>query len=93
MKLSESLVQSLENFDPKLLVLSGFHMMEGLQPESGLTRSEPALLVALLSQLSVPVHLELASMTDPEFMRSVSSPDDAHVDIVHVLGLPSGLWD
>uniref|UniRef100_A0A8C6TWR5 ADP-dependent glucokinase n=1 Tax=Neogobius melanostomus TaxID=47308 RepID=A0A8C6TWR5_9GOBI len=72
MKLSESLVQSLENFDPKLLVLSGFHMMEGLQPESGLTRSEPALLVALLSQLSVPVHLELASMTDPEFMRHIA---------------------
>uniref|UniRef100_A0A8C6TPJ8 ADP-dependent glucokinase n=1 Tax=Neogobius melanostomus TaxID=47308 RepID=A0A8C6TPJ8_9GOBI len=73
MKLSESLVQSLENFDPKLLVLSGFHMMEGLQPEartsawtrseSGLTRSEP---------LSVPVHLELASMTDPEFMRHIA---------------------
>lgn len=70
MKLSESLVQSLDQFEPDLVVLSGFHMMEGLRAEDRDRRLDQ--VVALLSQLSVPVHLELASMTDPGFMKNIA---------------------
>lgn len=70
MRLTESLVQSLDQFEADLLVLSGFHMMEGLQSEARDQRLDQ--VVALLSQLSVPVHLELASMTDPGFMQRIA---------------------
>lgn len=70
MRLTESLVQSLDHFEPELMVLSGFHMMEGLQPEARDQRLDQ--VVALLSDLSVPVHLELASMTDPTFMQLIA---------------------
>lgn len=70
MRLTESLVQSLDQFEPDLMVLSGFHMMEGLQSETRDQRLDQ--VVALLSQLSVPVHLELASMTDPGFMQRIA---------------------
>lgn len=70
MRLTESLVQSLDQFEPELMVLSGFHMMEGLQPEARDQRLDQ--VVALLSDLSVPVHLELASMTDPTFMQLIA---------------------
>lgn len=69
MAFTESLVQSLDHFDPDLMVLSGFHMMEGLQPEARDRRLDQ--VGALLSELSVPVHLELASMTDPGFMTRI----------------------
>lgn len=69
MRFTESLVQSLDQFEPELMVLSGFHMMEGLQPEARDQRLDQ--VVELLSQLSVPVHLELASMTDPGFMQRI----------------------
>lgn len=69
MRQTESLVQSLDHFHPDLLVLSGFHMMEGLQAEAREQRLDT--VVALLSDLSVPVHLELASMTDPGFMQLI----------------------
>ncbi|KAJ0069412.1 hypothetical protein NL108_006006, partial [Boleophthalmus pectinirostris] len=70
MALTEALVQSLDQFEPDLLVLSGLHMMEGLRPEARNQRLDQ--VVALLSELSVPVHLELASMTDPGFMQRIA---------------------
>uniref|UniRef100_A0A3B4B1F5 Uncharacterized protein n=1 Tax=Periophthalmus magnuspinnatus TaxID=409849 RepID=A0A3B4B1F5_9GOBI len=71
MTLTEALVQSLDQFEPDLLVLSGLHMMEGLRPEARNHRLDQ--VVALLSELSVPVHLELASMTDLGFMQLILS--------------------
>lgn len=66
----ESLVDSLEEFGPGLVVLSGLHMMEGLGPSARDQRLDQ--VVALLSQLSVPIHLELASMTDPVYMKRIA---------------------
>lgn len=66
----ESFVHSLEDFSPGLVVLSGLHMMEGLGPSARDQRLDQ--VVALLSQLSVPIHLELASMTDPVYMERIA---------------------
>ncbi|KAF7237771.1 ADP-dependent glucokinase [Varanus komodoensis] len=67
----ETFVSSLEEFQPDLVVLSGLHMMEGQTRE---IRQERLLkAVASISDIrtDVPVHLELASMTDPELMTKI----------------------
>ncbi|KAG7268673.1 hypothetical protein CRUP_010884 [Coryphaenoides rupestris] len=59
----ETFVASLEDFQPDLVVLSGLHMMEGQGRHA----------VAAISEIrkDVPVHLELASMTDADYMNSI----------------------
>ncbi|KAE8629052.1 hypothetical protein XENTR_v10000339 [Xenopus tropicalis] len=67
----EVLLSSLEVFQPKLLVLSGLHMMEGLSKDA----REGRLREAAASMSEVPsdilIHLELASMTDGDLMRGI----------------------
>ncbi|XP_053320999.1 ADP-dependent glucokinase isoform X2 [Spea bombifrons] len=67
----EVLLSSLEEFQPRLLVLSGLHMMEGLSQEA----KEVRLREAASSMSEVPsdvlIHLELASMTDGDLMRGI----------------------
>ncbi|XP_061576738.1 ADP-dependent glucokinase isoform X2 [Cololabis saira] len=72
MRSLETFVSSLEEFRPELVVLSGLHMMEG----QGRGRWEQRLqqAVATISNIprAVPIHLELASMTDRDFMNSIT---------------------
>ncbi|KAM4747953.1 ADP-dependent glucokinase isoform 2-T2 [Rhinophrynus dorsalis] len=67
----EVLLSSLEEFQPKLLVLSGLHMMEGLSWETREGRLKEA--AATLSEVpsDILIHLELASMTDGNLMRGI----------------------
>ncbi|KAK1887283.1 ADP-dependent glucokinase [Dissostichus eleginoides] len=60
----ETFVESLEEFDPELVVLSGLHMMEGQGRE---------LWEERLKEIprDIPIHLELASMTDKDYMNSI----------------------
>ncbi|XP_074088769.1 ADP-dependent glucokinase isoform X2 [Macrotis lagotis] len=71
MNMLEVFVSSLEEFQPDLVVLSGLHMMEGQSKEI----QEKRLLEAVISisdiPTDIPVHLELASMTDRELMSSI----------------------
>ncbi|XP_020659362.2 ADP-dependent glucokinase isoform X1 [Pogona vitticeps] len=71
MNMLEVFVSSLEEFHPDLVVLSGLHMMEGQTKEIRQNRLLEA--VASISDIptDVPVHLELASMTDPELMSEI----------------------
>ncbi|KAF6350722.1 ADP dependent glucokinase [Rhinolophus ferrumequinum] len=71
MNMLEVFVSSLEEFQPDLVVLSGLHMMEGQSKE--LQRKRLLEVVASISDIpaGVPVHLELASMTNRELMSSV----------------------
>nr|XP_020659366.1 ADP-dependent glucokinase isoform X2 [Pogona vitticeps] len=71
MNMLEVFVSSLEEFQPDLVVLSGLHMMEGQTQEIRQNRLLEA--VASISDIptDVPVHLELASMTDPELMSEI----------------------
>ncbi|XP_048337697.1 ADP-dependent glucokinase isoform X2 [Sphaerodactylus townsendi] len=71
MNMLEIFVSSLEEFRPDLVVLSGLHMMEGQSKEE---REKRLLEVAAaISDIptDVPVHLELASMTDPDLMSEI----------------------
>uniref|UniRef100_A0A7N5JVD4 ADP dependent glucokinase n=2 Tax=Ailuropoda melanoleuca TaxID=9646 RepID=A0A7N5JVD4_AILME len=71
MNMLEVFVSSLEEFQPDLVVLSGLHMMEGQSKE--LQRKRLLEVVTSISDIpaGTPVHLELASMTNKELMRSI----------------------
>ncbi|XP_011373833.1 ADP-dependent glucokinase isoform X7 [Pteropus alecto] len=71
MNMLEVFVSSLEKFQPDLVVLSGLHMMEGQSKE--LQRKRLLEVVTSISDIPVgiPVHLELASMTNRELMSSI----------------------
>ncbi|NXK97340.1 ADPGK glucokinase, partial [Formicarius rufipectus] len=67
----EVFVSSLDEFQPDLVVLSGLHMMEGQSKEARQRRLMEA--VASISDIptDIPIHLELASMTDQDFMSNI----------------------
>ncbi|KAM9714896.1 ADP-dependent glucokinase isoform 4-T4 [Dama dama] len=71
MNMLEVFVSSLEEFQPDLVVLSGLHMMEGQSKE--FQRKRLLEVVTSLSDIptGVPVHLELASMTNKELMSNI----------------------
>ncbi|NWI09241.1 ADPGK glucokinase, partial [Crypturellus soui] len=67
----EVFVSSLDEFQPDLVVLSGLHMMEGQSKEMRQKRLLEA--VASISDIptDIPIHLELASMTDQDLMSNI----------------------
>ncbi|KAM9312456.1 ADP-dependent glucokinase [Gastrophryne carolinensis] len=67
----ETLMSSLEEFQPKLLVLSGLHMMEGLSQEARINRLQEAATALSDVPSDILIHLELASMTDGDLMRGI----------------------
>lgn len=92
----EAFVASLDEFQPELVVLSGFHMMEGQGREMWEGRlkevstqttislielvqrtydhsSSPSQAVSAVSDIrkDFPIHLELASMTDKDYMNRI----------------------
>ncbi|XP_037358785.1 ADP-dependent glucokinase isoform X1 [Talpa occidentalis] len=71
MNMLEVFVSSLEEFQPDLVVLSGLHMMEGQSKE--LQRKRLVEVVASISDIptGIPIHLELASMTNRELMSNI----------------------
>ncbi|EHB11859.1 ADP-dependent glucokinase [Heterocephalus glaber] len=71
MNMLEVFVSSLEEFQPDLVVLSGLHMMEGQSKE--LQKKRLLEVVTSIADIptGVPVHLELASMTNRELMSSI----------------------
>ncbi|XP_007432886.1 ADP-dependent glucokinase isoform X2 [Python bivittatus] len=71
MNMLEVFVSSLEEFQPDLVVLSGFHMMEGQTRELRQKRLLKAVTSISDIPTDVPIHLELAGMTDPDLMREI----------------------
>lgn len=67
----ETFVASLEEFQPGLVVLSGLHMMEGMGRELWEDRLKEAVVAISDVRNEVPIHLELASMTDKDYMSSI----------------------
>ncbi|XP_061629360.1 ADP-dependent glucokinase isoform X1 [Phyllopteryx taeniolatus] len=81
----ETFVASLEEFQPDLVVLSGLHMMEGQGRQLWEERLKEA--VAAISDIGkdIPIHLELASMTDRDYMNSIMQ--EQVMPIVSSIGL------
>ncbi|XP_029290649.1 ADP-dependent glucokinase isoform X2 [Cottoperca gobio] len=67
----EMFVESLDEFDPDLVVLSGLHMMEGQGRALWEERLKEAVLAISDIREDIPIHLELASMTDKDYMNSI----------------------
>ncbi|XP_018621182.1 ADP-dependent glucokinase isoform X1 [Scleropages formosus] len=85
MSLLETFVASLEEFQPDLVVLSGLHMMEGQGRELWEERLKEAVVAISDIPNEVPVHLELASMTDKDYMKSIMQ--EQVLPIVNSVGL------
>ncbi|XP_051898668.1 ADP-dependent glucokinase isoform X2 [Pristis pectinata] len=84
MKMLETLILSLEEFQPELIVLSGLHMMEGQEKEERDKRlQEVSLLISEIPN-EISVHLELASMTDTAYMNTIV---EQVLTIVNSIGL------
>ncbi|KAL3061135.1 hypothetical protein OYC64_009359 [Pagothenia borchgrevinki] len=81
----ETFVESLEEFDPELVVLSGLHMMEGQGRELWEERLKEAVLAISEIPRDIPIHLELASMTDKDYMNSIMQ--EQVMPIVSSIGL------
>ncbi|KAM4618603.1 ADP-dependent glucokinase isoform 2-T2 [Polymixia lowei] len=67
----ETFVASLDEFQPDLVVLSGLHMMEGQGRQLWEERLKEAVAAISDIRKEVPIHLELASMTDKDYMNSI----------------------
>ncbi|XP_055048698.2 ADP-dependent glucokinase isoform X1 [Misgurnus anguillicaudatus] len=67
----ETFIASLEEFNPDLVVLSGLHMMEGMGRDLWENRLKEAVDVISDVNNEVPIHLELASMTDKDYMNRI----------------------
>ncbi|KAK5866997.1 hypothetical protein PBY51_011522 [Eleginops maclovinus] len=67
----ETFVASLDDFEPELVVLSGLHMMEGQGRELWEERLKEAVSAISEIRRDIPIHLELASMTDKDYMNSI----------------------
>ncbi|XP_023693967.1 ADP-dependent glucokinase isoform X1 [Paramormyrops kingsleyae] len=85
MSLLETFVASLEEFQPDLVVLSGLHMMEGQGRELWEERLKEAVVAISDIRNEVPIHLELASMTDRDYMNSIMQ--EQVMPIVNSIGL------
>ncbi|CAG5133393.1 unnamed protein product, partial [Candidula unifasciata] len=69
----EPFFESLSIFQPDLIILSGLQIMDSQAPEFFQQRLDK--VVSLLQQVpaSVPIHLELASMANKDFVRQIIS--------------------
>ncbi|XP_070686251.1 ADP-dependent glucokinase [Pempheris klunzingeri] len=81
----ETFVASLEEFQPDLVVLSGLHMMEGQGREMWEERLKEAVSAISDIRKDFPIHLELASMTDRDYMNSIMQ--EQVMPIVSSIGL------
>lgn len=81
----ETFVASLDDFKPDLVVLSGLHMMEGQGRELWEERLKEAVLAISDIRKDIPIHLELASMTDKDYMNSIMQ--EQVMPIVSSIGL------
>ncbi|XP_029290650.1 ADP-dependent glucokinase isoform X3 [Cottoperca gobio] len=81
----EMFVESLDEFDPDLVVLSGLHMMEGQGRALWEERLKEAVLAISDIREDIPIHLELASMTDKDYMNSIMQ--EQVIPIVSSIGL------
>ncbi|XP_019388834.1 PREDICTED: ADP-dependent glucokinase isoform X2 [Crocodylus porosus] len=71
MNMLEVFVASLDEFQPDLVVLSGLHMMEGQSKEMRAKRLLEAVTSLSDIPTDIPIHLELASMTDQDLMSKI----------------------
>ncbi|XP_068168445.1 ADP-dependent glucokinase isoform X2 [Antennarius striatus] len=67
----ETFATSIDEFRPELVVLSGFHMMEGLGKDTWEERLRESVSVMSDIRKDIPIHLELASMTDKDYMNRI----------------------
>ncbi|XP_046715290.1 ADP-dependent glucokinase isoform X1 [Silurus meridionalis] len=81
----ETFLASLEEFQPGLVVLSGLHMMEGMGRELWEDRLKEFAVAISDVRNEAPIHLELASMTDRDYMSIITK--EQVLPLVNSIGL------
>ncbi|XP_053346760.1 ADP-dependent glucokinase isoform X1 [Clarias gariepinus] len=81
----ETFMDSLEEFQPGLVVLSGLHMMEGMGRELWEDRLKEFVVAISDVRSEAPIHLELASMTDRDYMSIITK--EQVLPMVNSIGL------
>ena len=76
----EDLHEKLERFDPQLFIISGVHMLESAEDDYRVKRVEEICHKVSEIKREVPVHLELASMGDPLFIKEVAYKIVPYID-------------
>jgi ADP-dependent glucokinase len=67
----ETFFENLENFSPDLVLLSGLHMLEGQSEEFFSQRLKVVKNGLRNISVTLPVHLELASMANTDLVRKI----------------------
>lgn len=86
----ERFILSFDATMPDLVVLSGLHMLESQSPK--FWKGRIAEIASALSRISnnIPIHLELASMADLDFIRTVA---ERILPVINSIGLnEQELW-
>ncbi|TSK13441.1 ADP-dependent glucokinase [Bagarius yarrelli] len=81
----ETFLDSLDEFQPRLVVLSGLHMMEGMGRALWENRIKEFAVAIADVRNEAPIHLELASMTDREYMSIITK--EQVLPMVNSIGL------
>ncbi|XP_066929165.1 ADP-dependent glucokinase-like [Clytia hemisphaerica] len=68
----DNFFNSLESFQPELVVISGLHLLEGQTEEIRKTKLEDLRHHLRAIEEDTPIHLELASMTSPKLMEDIA---------------------
>ncbi|KAF7656832.1 hypothetical protein LDENG_00035820, partial [Lucifuga dentata] len=93
----ETLAASLDEFQPDLVVLSGFHMMEGQGKQLWEERLKEVVVALSEIRKEIPIHLELASMVGKEYVNIIMEEEllflaqagsGPHADVAAWKGVP-----
>lgn len=79
----EVFFESLETYMPDLVVFSGLHLLDSQKPEFSKKRVEMMLPRLQSLPIFVPIHLELASMANVEFVGLVLKKVSSFLSLNH----------
>ncbi|XP_052101282.1 ADP-dependent glucokinase-like [Mytilus californianus] len=75
----ETFFDNLENFSPDIILLSGLHMLEGQSDEFFSQRLAVVKEGLKTLPITLPVHLELASMAHKDFVKKILEEVAPHI--------------
>lgn len=78
----EKFFESVKSFDGELIVISGLHLLEGQPDELRKQKIEDLKMHLFQIPPTVPIHLELASMTSVELMTDIAMNIFPHIDSI-----------
>ncbi|RDD45185.1 ADP-dependent glucokinase [Trichoplax sp. H2] len=76
----ETFAKNLKEFQPNVVVISGLHLMENKPKEFRMRKLKAMIEILGTLPSQIPIHLELASMADIDFVRDVVNTLLPHIN-------------